>query len=423
MKFITPLFSKAVSAIFTYKTTKKISLETKCVGSINWIARTAIFGTILVWIFIIRQQYQYRDTESISAFTTKLKGIAYSGSKLTPKERRLWDSADLRTASQQTNSFFVMTNFIVTDNQVHSQCSSKHDAIMRCLTDDDCSPAGEPYHKVNGMSVGKCNQTTGHCIVEAWCPSEDETLPNNGTTSVLNYIQNFTVLIKNHVYFPYFDKGRSNLIESVTYDMLSKGCRYDPDKDSYCPIFRIQTIVGMADRKSQKADHDEDEKSFKKMAVRGGVISITVKWDCNYDCDESHCKPTYKFTRLDTLRRTTASPGYNFYYAHYFKENGTKKRELIKAFGILFVLRTDAIARAFDFVTFVLNVGSALALFSIAAFISELVLFCCHKDREYFQSHTTDPTITFVKRETDTAQEKNDQNDTACSRLEVVDQQ
>ena len=356
-EFITQLSSKAALAMFTYKTTKKISLETKCVGSINWIARTAIFAIIIVWIFIIRQQYQYIDTESISAFTTKLEGIAYSGSKLTPDERRLWDSADLRIPSQEANSFFVTTNFIITDNQVHSQCSSQHDAITRCLTDDDCSPAGEPYHKVNGMSIGKCNQTTGHCMVEAWCPAEDDTLPNSGTTSVLNYIHDFTVLIKNHVYFPYFDKGRSNLIESVNQDMLSKGCRYDPDNDPYCPIFPIKTIVGMADRKSSKADHNEDEKSFKKMAVRGGVISITVKWDCNYDYDESRCKPTYRFSRLDNLHSTATAPGYNFRYAHYFKENGTEKRKLIKAFGILFVLRTDAVARAFDFVTFALNVG------------------------------------------------------------------
>ncbi|XP_067944473.1 P2X purinoceptor 4-like [Watersipora subatra] len=403
MKFITQLFSKAKSVVFTYETTKKISLETKCVGSINWIVKTAIFATILVYIFIIQHQYQYMETEVISAFTTKLKGVAFSDSKLTPKERRLWDAADLRIPSQEANSFFVTTNFIVTDNQVHSQCSSQRDVSTKCLTDDNCWPAGEPYHKVNGMSIGKCNKTTRYCMVEAWCPSEDETLPNNGTKSVLNYIHNFTVFIKNHVYFPHFDKGRSNLIESVSYDKLSNGCRYDPDNDPYCPIFRIQTIAGMADRKSQKADHDEDEKSFTKMAVKGGVISITVKWDCNYDHDESDCKPTYKFTRLDNLHGTATSPGYKFHYAHYFKENGTEKRELIKAFGILFVLRTDAVARAFDFVTFALNVGSALALFSIASIIPEIVLFYLHKHRKYFQSQTKDPTITFTKRETDTA--------------------
>ncbi|XP_067945347.1 P2X purinoceptor 4-like [Watersipora subatra] len=351
--------SEIRSFIVTYESTRRIRLETPCINITLWLIRIAIFVGILL-ILINNKLYQKVDTEPISAFTTKLDGITYSGPINDSERRELWDSTDLRIPPQAENSIFVTTNYIITNGQERAACADVQAESTNCSTDLDCRDSGQPYQEANGMSIGKCNMTIGYCIVETWCPPEDDTLPNNGTTAVLNYIHDFRVLIKNHVYFPYFDKGRSNLIESITAEKLRNGCHYDPDHDPYCPIFQIKTIVGLANRESCKPDPEEDERLFKEMAIRGGVIAITVEWDCDYDFDESKCKPTYNFSRIDKNHQQSPLGGYNFHHAKYYLENGVEKRKLIKAFGILFLLRTEASARKFDFFTFM---GTAEFLF------------------------------------------------------------
>ena len=33
--------------------------------------------------------------------------------------------------------------------------------------------------------------------------------------------------------------------------------------------------------------------------ISGGVFSIRISWDCNFDRDPKECKPKYDFDRLD----------------------------------------------------------------------------------------------------------------------------
>ena len=61
------------------------------------------------------------------------------------------------------------------------------------------------------------------------------------------------------------------------------------------------------------------------MAIKGGVVSLSIAWHCNLDYDfMSHCLPRYNFRILDDF-------GWNFRHAKYHEEN---RRTLYKMYGI-----------------------------------------------------------------------------------------
>ena len=52
-------------------------------------------------------------------------------------------------------------------------------------------------------------------------------------------------------------------------------------------------------------------------------------------------------------------------FANYFHENGTLYRDLIKAYGIRFVVKVTGKAGKFNIVPLLLNVGSGLGLLAL----------------------------------------------------------
>lgn len=388
------------SFLFTYETPKMVHIESKLTGLLHRIMQLILFVVVVVWIFIINNGYQYVDNGAVSATTTKLKGIAHSNSSDKRVGERIWDPADLHVPPQDNGAFFLATNVIVTKEQVQAVCTDVEYAT-KCTKDSDCLNAGMPYHLGHGLSVGVCNQTTNYCVVDAWCPIENDSLPEGGKFAALNHTKDFTVFIKNHVYFPLFEEGRSSVVESTTKKYLRR-CHYHPLTDPYCPIFRVGTIVGMAGRGQSIPDRSKDDEYFQAMAIKGGVVSITIKWDCNFDFDPTDCKPEYKFRRLDNFHTKAVSPGYNFRYPMNYVEDGINKRQLVKAFGILFILNVDALARGFDVTTFLLNIGSSVALIGIATILSHIFIHRFHRNRQYFAQFTTEPVVTIDRRMADT---------------------
>lgn len=393
---------------FTYETPKMVSIESRLVGVMFRILQFILFIVVIVWIFIMNNGYQFVDNGAVGGSTTKLKGIAASNSTDVRVGERIWDAADLNIPPQDSGVFFVPTNIITTSGQEQAVCPDIGSWSAKCADDSECLPAGQPYHLAHGISTGKCNETSGYCMVNAWCPVENDELPEGGKYAVLNHTKDFTVFIKNHVYFPHFKKGRSNLIESLTKADFRRGCNYHPENERYCPIFRLGTIVGMAGLKSTTPQREKDDEYFEQLAIEGGVISIMIKWDCNFDYDESECKPSYEFARLDNFNPNEISEGYNFRYPHFYKEETIHKRDLVKVFGILFILHTQATARAFDTTTFLLNAGSSLALIGIASVVADIVLMNIHKNRDFFQQFKMDPKVTSAQRKSATKGNRDD---------------
>uniref|UniRef100_A0A672FH28 P2X purinoceptor n=1 Tax=Salarias fasciatus TaxID=181472 RepID=A0A672FH28_SALFA len=260
------------------------------------------------------RKYQQFDLV-VSSVTTKMKGVAQI--QLPGEGQLVWDSVDYSGPAQEKNSFFVMTNVIVTKGQKQGKCPEV--CSDNCAQISDCQK-GASTPQSNGVQTGSCvkfDLLKKTCEVSAWCPVEATKAP-----ALLAAAENFTVLIKNNIRFPAFNFTRRNILPWMN-DSYLKSCQRKTD--SLCPIFRLGDIVR------------EAGESFTEMAVEGGVLAVQIKWDCNLDYVLQHCRPWYSFRRLDEKQSNkTLYPGLNFRFAKYNMVNGVEERTLYKAFGIRF---------------------------------------------------------------------------------------
>lgn len=366
-----------IGLFFEYDTPRIVHIQSKKVGVINRFIQFCIIGYVIGFAIIFKKGYQDFDNVQ-SVVTTKVKGIVMVNTTVHPDIQPIWDVADYIVPPQENNAFFVITNLIVTPNQSIGICPEDSTVYgSNCTVDKDCT-AGTSLPVGNGVLTGKCDPDVNRCEIHAWCPVE------NGTTkapkpAILEESKKFTVFIKNNVEFPKYNVKRRNLPDNVSNDYL-QNCRYDGGANSRCPIFTLQSIVEGA-----------NSGSYGEVAMEGGVIQIRIKWNCNLDLSVDKCLPEYSFKRLDSSTYKI-SKGYNFRYSRNFKDaNGTEFRTLYKAYGIKFVISVSGQARKFAPVPFLTNVGSGLALLSIATVICDIVVLymlkarALYKEKKYLQ--------------------------------------
>jgi P2X purinoceptor 4 len=110
--------------------------------------------------------------------------------------------------------------------------------------------------------------TPHSCEILAWCPVEIDKKPLGSKKAMLEASRNFTVLIKNQIEFPLYNKRRTNILESSNQTYLSS-CLYNNETDPFCPVFRLDTIVKLAGEE------------YSKISVDGAVVSVGINWDCD----------------------------------------------------------------------------------------------------------------------------------------------
>ncbi|KAK3083670.1 hypothetical protein FSP39_001104 [Pinctada imbricata] len=359
-----------IGVFFEYDTPRIVHIRSKKVGIINRFIQLCIIAYVIGYAIVWKKGYQ--EFGSIqSAVTTKLKGIATVNTTLHPNIQEIWDVADYVVPPQENNAFFVVTNLIVTPNQTIDSCPEDSEVPgARCNSTSDC-PAGSSLPTGNGIFTGECSPN-GTCEVRAWCPVESGKLkaPN---PALLEASKRFTVFIKNNIEFPKFNVKRRNILEFYN-DSIFSTCRFSHDDaiNKYCPIFELDYIVSSIGE------------SYSDMAAQGGVIQISIEWNCNFDLSEDECLPVYEFRRLDSSQ-FKISKGYNFRYARYYKEGDREYRTLYKAYGIKFILSVTGQAGKFNLVPLLTNVGSGLALLSIATILCDIAVLYLLKYRHFYK--------------------------------------
>ncbi|XP_078083809.1 P2X purinoceptor 4-like [Mustelus asterias] len=357
--------------ILEYDTPRIVLIKNRKVGAINRVVQLVILAYVIGWVLVWEKGYQEFDS-TIGTVTTKVKGIAITNS--TPLGEHIWDAADYVIPSQQENSFFVMTNVILTKNQVQGRCPELPNKRTRCKSDNDCA-AGYYNPRSSGVLTGKCvryDEKVKTCEIFAWCPLEnDAVIPK---PAILEAAENFTVLIKNSITFPKFNFSKRNILTNASSSYL-KSCQFNRKNDTFCPIFRLGDMV-------QEAGED-----FQKLAVQGGVMGILVEWNCNLDRSTSKCVPKYTFRRLDNKNfGETVSPGYNFRFAKYFiNKGGIETRTLFKAYGIRFEVEVFGHAGKFNIIPTMINVGSGLALLGMATILCDIIVLYFLKKSNYYK--------------------------------------
>ena len=150
-----------------------------------------------------------------------------------------------------------------------------------------------------GLCLRKNSSKSGEglCEIEGWCPVEDDTNMPLPIRDALN----FTIFVKNFIEFPRFKVIRKNIQANASY---LKSCQYDNVTHKTCPIFRVETLMGLVET-------NETEQML--MLTSGGVIRVKIDWKCNLDKPLDRCQPEYSFGRLDDqYKEESFSKGFNF---------------------------------------------------------------------------------------------------------------
>lgn len=375
---------KTVDLVFHYETIKLIDIRNKKVGALFRLLQFIILSYALFAI-VYKKGYQAKDT-AISTVSTKLKGIAFANFKNFSTlfdGIQVFDPADYVIPPQETNSFFVMTNMIITPNQTQGKCPEdvKFEENW-CLNDSDCQPEYSIVKNGNGIRTGACvrsdrNPLVKVCEIYAWCPTERSDLRNSPDDNssiimpILHAARNFTVLVKNQIRFPKFNVIRRNIISENQTHYLNN-CTYNAETDQQCPIFKLDEII--------KYCGDD----FDDVAIKGAIYGIIINWHCDLDYSVENCIPSYDFRRLDDPH-APLSPGYNFRFSQYYVKDDTRYRFLTKAYGLKFQVLVNARAGKFAPEPLFLELGSAVALFALSTWICDVIVIYCVKKRNRYK--------------------------------------
>ncbi|EFX89097.1 hypothetical protein DAPPUDRAFT_310786 [Daphnia pulex] len=365
--------------LFWYDTPKVVHIRSKKVGILGRFLQLCVLSYIVGYVMVYKNGYQkFADVES--SVVTKVRGsVAFTNStnkNIPDIYRRIWDTSDLIVPPSENNAFFITTNIIITPNQTRGACSEDPDLYgALCDSPRNCI-RGQSLPIGNGAMTGRCipsdaNSSVNVCEIFAWCPIEQDIFPLGTDRPLLEETADFTVLIKNFIEFPTFGKTfrRRNIMEDANKTYL-QSCHYNQERDPFCPVFRIEDIVSLAGE------------NFTQLAIRGGVIVISIDWNCNLDLDFlEFCKPIYSFRRADDPN-TNIAPGWNFRHANYHEEN---RRTLSKSYGIRFIIDVRGQGRKFDFLTTMLNIGSGISLFGVTIVVCDFIILYISKKRTYYK--------------------------------------
>ncbi|KAJ6655723.1 hypothetical protein lerEdw1_004776 [Lerista edwardsae] len=369
---------QVASFLFEYDTPRMVLVRNKKVGLTFRAIQLVVLAYIIGWVFLYEKGYQSTDT-IVSSVSVKLKGLTVTNSsEMGP---HIWDVADYVFPPQGDSSFVVMTNFIVTHGQKQGVCPENPEA-GKCEKDSNC--IGGKYHrKGHGLRGfihnGSCYHIPG---LGQWekvgCPLvcghqhvyRGAHLLLSSRPPLLLAAENFTLFIKNSITFPRFKVSRRNLVESVTKDYMNR-CIYHKVKDPLCPVFKLGDVVM------------ESGQNFSSVAVKGGAVGLTITWNCDLDWSKKYCVPVYRFHGL--YEDKNLSPGFNFRFAKYYRENGTDFRSLYKVFGIRFDILVDGKAGKFDIIPTMTTIGSGIGIFGVASVLCDLLLLYFLPKRNYYK--------------------------------------
>ena len=344
----------------------------------------------------------YQETDNVvSSIILKVKGSGVTCEVAVPKgmqcpadQVRVWDPADYVIPAQENNAMFVQTNNIGTQQWQRAEgwtedpdaAKSGNVRVYPCKQDSDCK---EGLFSRNGVLNGKCDvgdaNSTNLCMIYGWGPVElkarDAESLKLGYHNQMPAAENFTLFLKNSIFFPKFDAHFSN-VDGSSSSYLSS-CVWDPINNTRCPIFRLGDIAKQA-----------GVVKFADIMVAGAVISVNLDYDCNLDSQTSECPPQFSFGRVDS-NETKLSMGYNFRWAKYWfgpnmdSPNNTymEQRRVYKSYGVRFIFYASGTAGRFSMVPLLLALGSGMGLLSVATLIADQIVTKLLRHRKYYTDH------------------------------------
>jgi len=289
----------------------------------------SFFAILYIILYSIWFKQGYQEYSKVSGIIyVKVKGLGYLND--TVNGLQIFDNNDLVEPPTEPSALFVTAGLVRTLQQ-RDKCSSS----IPCTTDTNCKLS----LTTNGQLLDSCNTTSGYCIIQGWCPLENDTINN---INVLSAVESITVFMRS----------------SVKYDTFGVY-----EADPAVPIqdvnlFTLQQIIG--------------SRNIKECAQYGCIVSGQVDWTCNMNIET--CKPRITFIQV--------SGGFNFRTANY--DLGHTARELSKLYGVRLLLQVTGTGGRFSIFQTVITIGAGAAFITLATVITDLLLLFFFSSEESF---------------------------------------
>ncbi|KAM9858757.1 P2X purinoceptor 2 [Aulostomus maculatus] len=360
-----------------YETPKVMVVKNRTLGVIYRGVQFLVITYFIWYVFISQKAYQESETRPESSVYTLMKGSAAHGDQVL-------DTVEYVRPSEGGDVISTILRQEVTYDQRQGTCAEYfHVANANCTKDSDCV-MGELDFNGHGRRTGRCvqyyNYTFKTCEIQTWCPIEEYAVVR---MAPLVEAINFTVFIRNSIFFPKFGVQRGNIKDASNKRKMHKyisKCHYDEEKEPYCPNFRLGFIA------------DQARENFSELCKTGGVIGVFINWKCDLDLDPSRCKPTYSFRRLD-LRKDQANSGYYYRFAKYYDKDGIESRTLIKAYGIRLDVIVHGYAGKFSPIPTIISTVTAMTSVGICTIICDWIMLTFIDKNEIYSERKFDEVI------------------------------
>jgi len=324
-----------VDDVFAYDTVKLVKVLDRRLGIVYYAVQVAVITYIVVFVFIIKQQY-LQDEKTTGWLMCKVLQPQYDENLVA------WDLYDRITNPGEQGAVFIPTRILVTRGQTQDGfCESP---LFNCTAPADCDVGDE--------HVQKKECSNGMCMRRQWCPAENPSLST--TETHLLDIEDVELWFQTYAHFNLF-----NLDVSTT----------DEDKPIHYPrrranTYRLADIMRMANL---------DPEQFQE---NGAVMLVNALFKCNLDA--STCDMKLESANVDT------KTGYNHVVNHVYFDNNVRKRDTYRMYGIRIMAFTTGLGSKTSFSQILLQVSSAIALLSVAELVADLWLQYIVPERKHY---------------------------------------
>lgn len=324
-----------IDDVFAYETVKWVRVLDRRLGLIYYTLLVIIVVYIVLYVCIIEKQYL--DFEKSSGWVlVQVLNNQKSDIGVT------WDTYDRITNPGEQGAVFIPTRVLTTKGQTQDGfCESP---LHPCSSNKDCDIDNEQLQK----SI--CNN--GRCMRRQWCPAED---PTKATTET-QYLEFSEV----DLWFSTYVHYHKFLLDVATTDER---------KEMIYPMKRANTYPLHDLIRMSNLDPEE-------VVENGALIIANALLDC--DLDNGVCN-----SRLETINVDTKA-GYNHAVNHVYFENGVRKRDFLRMYGIRVLAFATGFGSKTSFPMIVLQASSAISLMTVAQSMSDLVLQYVVPERKHY---------------------------------------
>mmetsp|Transcript_6212 Transcript_6212/g.10328 ORF Transcript_6212/g.10328 Transcript_6212/m.10328 type:complete len:355 (+) Transcript_6212:172-1236(+) len=337
-QFITKNLNVDADEIFAYDSVKLVRVLDYRLGLVNRTMQFLITCYVVLYVFIIEKQYL--DFEKTSGWIL-VRAMNQQKSDLGVT----WDMYDRITNPGEQGAIFIPTRILVTKGQVDDANVFCESFLHPCTQPDDCD--------IDNSLLQKKECVNGHCMRRQWCPAENPAVPSVTETHYLQ-LSEVELWFKAYVHFHKFslDVATTDEKTEVMYPMKKAN------------TYPLHDLLRMANLETEE------------LIENGAVIMANVVLTCDFWSER--CRSKVEVVNVDT------KSGYNYVHARKYVENGVRKQDTIRMYGIRLTAFATGNGAMPSFSQIVLQVSSAIALLMLAQTTADIWLMHVVPERKHY---------------------------------------